>query len=540
MSSSITSSINNTATPPKKASGIVNNPSPRHKTIEGKAKSKTWIPPSTREPANILKANLQKLQDELASAGKWTKEQQMTVKKHIQEARSFLNTCKTGAAQEITTLTEVRAQLETEYVETYTAVSKLISKNDEAWSSVIALGQKMEAQNAPGFCQSRNGMVPMYLDAVEIQTTFGQIFGEVASSTNGTFTSAPLKRIFRALEKTVMKPLNDPNLNRADNVCDVVRGMIVYDNFEDMVRGMTATTNHADVVVMRTKNRYSKPTSGGWQDLVMNLRFNSDGNEHVCEVQFVHKMLLTVREGLGGHKKYNKFRSAMELLEVHGVVNDVLLGTKAASEGETKISTSPGSSNATALVPSSTSTAAIKTWLEENTTMKVKTDLTAVLSAVGVTTVLELASLGEEKQLEVMKGLKKMNQKKWISSDVGGKLKKYLNETVMRACSTTTIKEWLDVLQLTGGAVDTWLEDYGLEDVSDLNDLEEDDKNNLILAAKDSGGERDEKRVTAALQVSFFFFFFFFFFCRVTTDFSQLVLRIMVLESFLWWSESSN
>lgn len=119
--------------------------------------------------------------------------------------------------------------------------------------------------------------------------------------------------------------------------------------------------------------------------------------------------------------------------------------------------------------------------------MKIKNDLTSILSVVDVSTVLELASLNEEKQLEVMKGLKKINHKKWISSDVKGKLEKYLNETVMRACVTTTIKEWLDVLQFTGGAVDTWVEDYGLEDVSDLNDLEEDDRNNLIQAVKDKG-----------------------------------------------------
>ena len=248
MSSSI-----NTPTPPKQASGIVSNPSPRHKRNEDKAllqQSKTWIPPSKREPANILKANLQKQQDELASAGKWTKEQEMMVKKDIQGARNYLDQCKLGAAQELTTLKQVREQLETEYVETYTAVSKLISKKDEAWSSLIALGQEMEAQIVPTF--NNNKMVPMYSAAADIKPTFDQIFGEVASSTNGTFTSAPLKRIFRALEKTVMKPSNDPNLNRADNVCDVVRGMIVYANFGDMVRGYVQSFNSFENKISKT------------------------------------------------------------------------------------------------------------------------------------------------------------------------------------------------------------------------------------------------------------------------------------------------
>ncbi len=54
-------------------------------------------------------------------------------------------------------------------------------------------------------------------------------------------------------------------------------------------------------------------------DHVTNLRFTSDRNRHVCEIQFVHKTLLMVREGMGGHHVYNYFRSAMEMLETHGV-----------------------------------------------------------------------------------------------------------------------------------------------------------------------------------------------------------------------------
>jgi hypothetical protein len=50
-------------------------------------------------------------------------------------------------------------------------------------------------------------------------------------------------------------------------------------------------------------------------DHVVNVRFKSDGNRHVCEIQFVHKTLLIVREGMGGHHVYNYSRSALELLE---------------------------------------------------------------------------------------------------------------------------------------------------------------------------------------------------------------------------------
>lgn len=102
----------------------------------------------------------------------------------------------------------------------------------------------------------------LYEDAVKIKPTFDSTFEEVASTTNGTFTAANPKRIFRALEKTVMKPANNPTLDRADNVCDVIRGMIIYDNFSDMCQGIETMKKCSDVVVMRTKDRFSCPTSG--------------------------------------------------------------------------------------------------------------------------------------------------------------------------------------------------------------------------------------------------------------------------------------
>jgi hypothetical protein len=180
-------------------------------------------------------------------------------------------------------------------------------------------------------------------------------------------------------------------------------------------------------------------------------------------------------------------------------------GLELTAQGETKTNTSTSS------LPSAESTEAIVMWLQVNSTIKVKNDLTSILTEVGVSTVLELAMLGEEKQLEVMKAMKKINQKKWISSDVSETLKLYLqnhnnmldkeNENiVLRACGTTAIEEWLNVLQLSGDGAKMWLEEFGIEVVVDLNELEEEEINNLIQAAKDNGGERDGRRVTMALE----------------------------------------
>ena len=136
--------------------------------------------------------------------------------------------------------------------------------------------------------------------------------------------------------------------------------------------------------------------------------------------------------------------------------NETTKGLELAAQGETKTNTSTSSS-----LPSVESTAAIVMWLQVNSTIRVKNDLTSILTEVGVSTVLEFAMLDEEKQLEVIKAMKKINQKKWISSDVSLTLKLYLQNhnnvldkekkgIVLRACGTTTIEEWLNVLQLSG------------------------------------------------------------------------------------------
>jgi hypothetical protein len=193
----------------------------------------------------------------------------------------------------------------------------------------------------------------------------------------------------------------------------------------------------------------------------------------------------------------------------------------AALTGETKTDT-------VALL-SGNASATIKTWLEENSTMKIKTDLTSILSVVNVSTVAELSMLDEAKQLEVMKAMNKLNQRKWISSDIGSKLKNYLKDhndklkrqaqaeaalalkqqklmdkedqgVALRACGMTTIEEWLNVLQLSGDGAKLWLKEYGIEDVIDLKELEQEDKNNLIQAAKENGGDRDGKRIDMALK----------------------------------------
>ena len=52
---------------------------------------------------------------------------------------------------------------------------------------------------------------------------------------------------------------------------------------------------------------------------MINFRFRNGGSEHVCELQLVHRSMLTARKGLPGHDVYNRVRNAWELLEHVGI-----------------------------------------------------------------------------------------------------------------------------------------------------------------------------------------------------------------------------
>ena len=73
-------------------------------------------------------------------------------------------------------------------------------------------------------------------------------------------------------------------------------------------------------MVVRVKDRFKHPSGGGWRDVMINFYVVGDGAKHVCEVQLVHKSLLTARRGLPGHVIYGVVRNATEVLEFLGLL----------------------------------------------------------------------------------------------------------------------------------------------------------------------------------------------------------------------------
>merc|ERR1719174_1777616 len=146
---------------------------------------------------------------------------------------------------------------------------------------------------------------------------------------------APVKDLFRAIEKSVLMPVeseDDHNTGehlgqveqfkqiQAQNcgrIQDVVRAQVTCVN----MGGVAAVLSHLleaskqgqDIQITRVKNRFDNPTSGGWCDVLVNFHFLSDDREHICELQICHQAFTKAREENGGERSHASFRAAEEM-----------------------------------------------------------------------------------------------------------------------------------------------------------------------------------------------------------------------------------
>ena len=134
-------------------------------------------------------------------------------------------------------------------------------------------------------------------------------------------TTANLKGVRRIVEKIALQPdgARDPS-----RVLDAARAMIVATDTTAIVGVLEYLDKKSDytsgfIRLQRAKNRFLSPSLGGWRDVMVNFSFKGDPTKHICELQIVHKNMLTARKGLPGHSVYNRVRNAWELLENAGV-----------------------------------------------------------------------------------------------------------------------------------------------------------------------------------------------------------------------------
>lgn len=209
------------------------------------------------------------------------------------------------------------------------------------------LKRRVESRaNPPGSkpVQRTTKLRDVYEDAVKVEPRFSRFMDELVSKTGSNFSKAPRKSTYRALQKIGLA-YGDEQWD-GSRVKDMVRGAQIMADFgkgkmllellvscdpdeekQSRARGWNARASGLSeagkIQIVGVKNRFRKPSSGGWSDANLTFVFNDDPHKHICEVQLAHADLMRVRTSMGAHKGYDTFRCALELLEATGHADEI-------------------------------------------------------------------------------------------------------------------------------------------------------------------------------------------------------------------------
>ena len=185
--------------------------------------------------------------------------------------------------------------------------------------------------------QQKTDLVEILADAARLKPRYDALLAHLKEKTGAHAIAAPIKNIWRGLQKTLM---DDPKgCERIDNVridasglCDAVRGSIVASDSAQLEQVVSLLVSldgslgdHATagglkerIELVGFKDRLSRPTSGGWADIMLYFRFADDETQHICEMQLQLRQMFQIRSEMGGHKDFAVFRDAAELLTAVG------------------------------------------------------------------------------------------------------------------------------------------------------------------------------------------------------------------------------
>ena len=94
---------------------------------------------------------------------------------------------------------------------------------------------------------------------------------------------APLKRMTRTVEKSMLR-LDAARRGEVDDILDVVRGMVICGTMSELGDALAFFAEpDCGWKIVRVKNRFAAPTSGGWADCLLNIVRSDDPHQHVCE-----------------------------------------------------------------------------------------------------------------------------------------------------------------------------------------------------------------------------------------------------------------
>ena len=279
----------------------------------------TWPDGDLRDGMASCVESLTELQAKLVSAGAWTAENREGLSTALDHSRGVYSKLIDEAPAHREEMQKLRGTLLTKFSEVYQVVyDNLVQPEDgfAEFNAQAALCASKAPQQKPR--QETQALDELYeTGAVSARTPFASLLDAARQRLpdDAEVSVAPLKKMPRTIQKSMLRA-DAARRGNVDDILDVVRGMVICATMSELGDALTffSEANHGWKIV-RVKNRFAAPTSGGWADCLLNIVRSDDPHQHVCEVQLVHKKMLVLRgEDMGGHDAYNQYRRADELL----------------------------------------------------------------------------------------------------------------------------------------------------------------------------------------------------------------------------------
>lgn len=147
--------------------------------------------------------------------------------------------------------------------------------------------------------QASRELAPRLAAAAEAKPRYDNKLREIASKLGAEAMTAPLKGGARLLEKHVLE-----NNGQVELMRDMVRGSIIVKSMDDVPAAIEAVRAAFPLVEGRLKNRFEKPLSTGYRDVLMNVHLPGG---IPGEVQ-IHIPEMIAAKSIG-HKVYDVSRS---------------------------------------------------------------------------------------------------------------------------------------------------------------------------------------------------------------------------------------
>ncbi len=169
----------------------------------------------------------------------------------------------------------------------------------------VSISQTVQAQIvSQELRQNSQDLDQLYQEAAIANLELKNLANQLATRTGGKVVLPPgeLKGRKRAEEKINLEYQGD-----ASRITDLARLSIEYDSLNQLYEALKISPE--SIKIVRMKDRFVKPTPGGYRDILFNIQLS---NQHIAEVQLTLKSINQVRFG-EGYKLYKQVREILNL-----------------------------------------------------------------------------------------------------------------------------------------------------------------------------------------------------------------------------------